>query len=45
MARARGGLREISDRVQRMEAKGSLLNSAKVHALAFVYKWSFSGDI
>jgi len=44
IARARDGLRELADRAQRMETKGSLLSSATVHALAFVYKRSFSSD-
>ena len=38
------GLRELADRAQRMETKGSLLSSATVHALAFVFKRSFISD-
>ena len=45
IARARDGLRELADRAQRMETKGSLLSSATVHALAFVFKRSFSNGI
>lgn len=44
IARARDGLRELADRAQRMETKGSLLSSATVHALAFVFKRSI-GDV
>ena len=44
IARARDGLRELADRAQRMETKGSLLSSATVHALAFAFKRSFIGD-
>jgi hypothetical protein len=43
--RARGGLRELSDRAQRMETNGSLLGGATVHAIASVYKRSFIGGI
>ncbi len=45
VARARDGLRELADRTQRMETKGYLLSSATVHALAFVFKRSFSSDV
>jgi hypothetical protein len=45
IARTRDGQRELSDRAQRMETKGFLLNSATESGLAFVYKWSFIADI
>ena len=45
IARARDGLRELSDRAQHMETKGFLVSSTTEHPLAFVYKRSFSGVI
>ena len=44
IARARDGLRELSDHAQRMETRGFRMNRATEDALASVYKRSFSGD-
>lgn len=43
--RARGGLRDISDRAQRMKTKGFLMSSTTESALASVYKRSFIDGI
>ena len=45
IARARDGLRDLSDRAQPQETKGFLLNSTTESALASVYKRSFIGGI
>lgn len=45
IARARDGLRELSDRALRIETKGFLMNSATERALAFIYKRSFISNI
>jgi hypothetical protein len=44
IALARDGPRDLSDRAQRMEAKGFLLKRATEQTIAFVYKRSFICD-
>ena len=45
IARARGGLRNLSDRAQRMRTKGLLMSCTTEGALASVFKRSFIGAI
>ena len=45
IARARGGLRYLSDRAQHMKTKGFLICSTTKSALASVYKRLFSSGI